>query len=483
MGKIRRKQILSRRKLDHLLLVAVLVMGGCSSENPSDPLVVDVPTEQTTDFSSQQAGSGGDQFLQTPISDQGGLPPVEWVERESDENSGENCATFSATAERSELQVSKEVPVEVVEEVVDEVVEEIVEEVVEEVPVSIYIMLDQSGSMWNIDIWSLIGGILGQPVPRLKWETAVDSINAFINDPNSSGYNVALQYFPIVDATCDGSVYDTPAVPMGRLPGNTPAIANSLSQQGGTGNGTPIEPALIGATEYCKNFKNDPVANPEGENCVVVLITDGMPTDCSGDAAYLANIAGEAYRNDGITTFAVGMDGADFDVLNMVAEQGQGDNDCHPDDPSYYCCNVNADMTLLQALETIREFVTTEVTTYETHYETNYVTRVETRTEYETVIETETLDCEWEIPPPPEKEVFDKNKVNVELSTTELPGDKTIIPMAKDETSCEDKVAWHYDNPDNPTRIVACPETCDVIKSAELGSIDIVLGCQVVTIE
>jgi hypothetical protein len=470
---MKRNQRVSREKLCFSLLVAVLVMSGCSAENSSSPNAMNTPMGQSAGFSSQQAGSGGSQIVPVPISGQAGPQPFEWDERESDENSPDSCATFSATAKRWEVQVPKEVPVEVPVEVVEEVVEEVVTEVKEALPISIYIMLDISLSMLIPDATLLPKSV-----------TAVDAITTFVNDPNSAGISVAFGAFPYGSMGCDGAAYANPVVPMGVLPDNAGAIAAGVALALPLYNSTPTEPALIGATRYCAQYKRDPVANPDGNDCAVIFITDGLPADCNTNSTYLAGIARDAYNNHGVTTFAVGMFGADFFMLNELAEAGQGPHDCHPDDPNLYACAVdNPNMNLLQALELIRDYITTYETTYETTYVTTYVTRTEIEIQYETVVETETLDCEWQIPPPPEGEVFDKNKANVELSMTGRPEDGRIIPMAANEAACGNELAWYYDNPDNPTRIIACPQTCNVIKSAELGTIDIVLGCEVVLIE
>jgi len=37
--------------------------------------------------------------------------------------------------------------------------------------------------------------------------------------------------------------------------------------------------------------------------------------------------------------------------------------------------------------------------------------------------------------------------------------------------------AWYYDDPANPTRILACPQVCDQVKTTD-AQIDIVVGCE-----
>ncbi len=475
------------------LLVAAFVLSGCSAENPTGGLgSVDITGQQQpgdgadpgngaggtstgtgagagtgTGTGGQGAGaydpgsppgspgSAGTQAAGNAAIQAGSAPPPpsgEWTVPTGGSGSALDCATFSAAARQHEIQVEREVEVEVKEPQ----------------PVSIYIMLDHSGSMWIPDPLSIIVDPAGF-MYAFKWIAAVDSITNFVNDPASANINVALQYFPMTGGTCAASPYDTPAVSMGRLPGHATAITDSLVLVLEGGEGTPIEPALRGGTEYCRQFQNDPAANPDGEDCVLVLITDGWPTECSQDPAQLAAIAGEAYDNDGIYTFAVGMAGADFIGLDQIAQRGQGGHDCNPNGP-FVACDVSSGMTLLEALELIR----------------SYVVRIETHIEYETVIETEALECEWTIPDPPQGENLDLQKVNAEFSPTGAQADKDTIPMADDESACGSAVAWYYgydEGERDPTRIVACPEACNTIQSAERGTIDIVIGCEVVRLE
>ncbi len=368
----------------------------------------------------------------------------QWVEL--DGGTGGACAAFSAEAEHVEITQETEVPYEVTEAE----------------PVAIYMMLDQSGSMMIPDI---------SIMPR--WNVAYDAINAFVNDPLSANIYVALQYFPLPNALCDVNAYQVPDVPLGMLPGHATAIMTSLNTHVPFNNDTPIEPALAGATSFCQQYKSDPAANPDNLDCAVVLITDGMPSACNQDYNYISDIAGNAFNGTpSVYTFAIGMFGADFVLMNQIAEKGG--TDCTPaPDGSFnaadgFACDVSAGMTLVQALEIIREYIVT----------------METRIEYEIVTETVPLECEWEIPPPPENENFDRNEVNVEFSPTGTDADKQIIGMVETEAECsESELSWHYDNPTDPKRIIACPHACDTIKAAPNGKINILLGCQTILLE
>jgi hypothetical protein len=421
------------------LLLLFAVLHACSAESTN-----------RGDYSATSAGSGGyagTAGTQEPGGTAGIPLGIVRTRGDSAANTGTSgsvdsgadaCAVVSKAAQQVEVQTQKEVQVKVEEYL----------------PVAIYIMLDQSASM-------LIPGLVGSNPFALKWQVAYDSITAFINDPLSENIDVAIQYFPLGALACDASIYAKPDVPIGRLPAQASVISASLTAHSPFSDNTPVEPALSGATSFCASFKNDTVKNPDHEDCAVIFITDGMPNGCNQDSNALASIAGDAFKNSpNVKTFAIGMSGADFNLLNLISQSGG--TDCTPNDPATYACDVSSGMTLLEALELIRQSIT----------------RIETHMETQTVVQTIALDCEWTIPEPPSGENFDRGTVNVEFSPTGSQTDKQILGMIPTGRDCGTDLGWHYDVPDAPTRIVACPETCKTIKSAQLATINIVLGCE-----
>lgn len=355
---------------------------------------------------------------------------------------GKACAATSVRAETIEVTTEVEVPYEVVEEV----------------PTVLYFMLDRSGSMVNdsFDLGNLLCGLFGGTCtsPTTKWEYAVQALSAFVQDPASAGLEAALHYFP-GGGQCDGTGYDVPTVPMTPLPDST-AIIGSLAAQNPSDN-TPTAGALRGATTYCANYN---AASPD-KQCVVVLITDGQPTDCDPrDGDGLGAIAEAAYTSGGVKTYAVGMDGADFGVLNRIAELGTGD--CTPNDPATFACDVTASSgnTFIDALNLIRSRASTR-----------------TRTEVQTEVQSTILECEWDIPEPPPDEIFDPELVNVQF--TAGSGDPQTIGAVETEADCANvESGWYYDNPADPQRVAVCPQTCDVIQTISDAQIDVLLGCE-----
>ena len=321
----------------------------------------------------------------------------------------------------------------------------IIEEMITEVqPVALYVMLDQSASMQTAGLW----------------DPAKLALKAFVDDASSAGVDLALDYFPPIDAMgdCAGVGYDVPSVAMGRLPAHAPNIHASLDALPVAGGfGTPIEGALRGVTSFCQTFQ---ASNPM-EKCVAVLVTDGYPQfGCSEDYAVIAQVAADAHAA-GVTTFAVGLEGADFALLDMIAMAG-GAEDCSTA-PDRFACDVSGGASqLVDALNNIRDVVTTTMT----------------HTVVTTMIEETPLECEWEVPDSPDMP-FDKMLVNVELSS---PAGEVALGLVEDEDECAAR-GWHYDDFEEPTRIIACEETCDLIQSTAMARIDILLGCETVPLE
>jgi hypothetical protein len=78
----------------------------------------------------------------------------------------------------------------------------------------------------------------------------------------------------------------------------------------------------------------------------------------------------------------------------------------------------------------------------------------QTQTDFQAAIDQireQVVSCNIAIPPPPDGETLDPNKVNVELT---LGG--TVVPLSQNVT-CEDGVGWRYDDPGNRPRSTCAP--------------------------
>jgi hypothetical protein len=87
------------------------------------------------------------------------------------------------------------------------------------------------------------------------------------------------------------------------------------------------------------------------------------------------------------------------------------------------------------------------------------------------------IACEWELPAPPDGQTFSVDLVQVNR-TTEASGTVEFDRVASTADCGPD--SWHFDDPFNPTRILACPETCESMQGEDGGSIDIAFSCELV---
>lgn len=92
------------------------------------------------------------------------------------------------------------------------------------------------------------------------------------------------------------------------------------------------------------------------------------------------------------------------------------------------------------------------------------------------IIGSGVLDCQWLIPPPPPGEELDPNKVNVKFTAGD--GTEYIIYHVDSAADCDPvRGGWYYDDNDNPTTIILCPASCDLVQADPEGRIDILFGC------
>ncbi len=86
--------------------------------------------------------------------------------------------------------------------------------------------------------------------------------------------------------------------------------------------------------------------------------------------------------------------------------------------------------------------------------------------------------CEWPLPSPDNRqELLDLESVNVRYTTSTgfgvLMGQ---VPAAGDCATAD--LAWYFDDPTQPTKIVACPATCDVLTANGITTVKALFGCE-----
>jgi hypothetical protein len=318
-------------------------------------------------------------------------------------------------------------------------------------PVALFIMQDRSSSMWT-----------GRPSPASpeSWRNSTNAVRAFVNDPASQGIDVGLGVFPPMNPIdsqnqgdcAAGSDCGTPLVPIAALPGNAQPIISGYTTADPTnidGNNTPTECALRGMINTCLRFQSTSVT---GEQCVAVLVTDGTPTRCSTNQQTLIGIVQQGH-DLGVTTYVLGLPGADINFLNQVANVGG---------TSAAIDVTGGSQSFIAALNNIRQAVSVQTTT-----------QVSTP-----VVVSTPLPCKWGVPTPPAGQTFDPSKVNVQFTP---PGGAPVkfghvtSAAACDQTTQD---AWYYDDENNPTEVLACPNACrGTLHNSAGAQVELLFGC------
>ena len=77
------------------------------------------------------------------------------------------------------------------------------------------------------------------------------------------------------------------------------------------------------------------------------------------------------------------------------------------------------------------------------------------------------------------KNTTDPGKVNIDF--TPKGASPTRLVHVKDAAQCDPVIGgWYYDDPQRPTRLVVCSQTCERFKKDAGGQVDVVLGCTTV---
>lgn len=86
--------------------------------------------------------------------------------------------------------------------------------------------------------------------------------------------------------------------------------------------------------------------------------------------------------------------------------------------------------------------------------------------------------CEWVLPTLDDRQQqLDLENVNVRYTTDK--GFGVLMGSVATPTECASvDLGWYFDNPDKPTKIVACPETCEVLTSRQVTEVNALFGCK-----
>jgi len=259
---------------------------------------------------------------------------------------------------------------------------------------------------------------------------------------------------PCTNATnCSAGAYAKPAVEIGLVSRNLPLVEQALKFQTPQGL-TPTGPALQGAIDHAREFG----ASHPDETVVVLLATDGLPTQCGQDATNqgrgvlesidnVADIAASGLSgNNPVRTFVFGVfqagDAGGIANVNRIAKAGGTEQAAIIDSSG------EVDEQFLDALRSIR---------------------------------SGQLGCEFQLPA--STAPLDYFKVNLQFRSG---SSAQQLPFVRDGAGCSaSPVGWHYDvdpNQSRPSSIQVCPDVCAQIKAADsaAASIQMQLGCATV---
>jgi hypothetical protein len=97
------------------------------------------------------------------------------------------------------------------------------------------------------------------------------------------------------------------------------------------------------------------------------------------------------------------------------------------------------------------------------------------------VVQSSQVDCVLAIPPPPQGEELDIDKVNVDLVSGD---DVTVVPNVGDPAGCGGGDGWYYDDPASPANVVLCPASCEQAQELagpnQPGKVEVRFGCDTV---
>jgi archaellum component FlaF (FlaF/FlaG flagellin family) len=303
-----------------------------------------------------------------------------------------------------------------------------------------------------------------------KWPAATAALEAIFANMQmnaDTGIGVGLLVFSdSKDKTGGNGPYPEPTVDVPiNFVGTAQQSALDTRLSGTPRNGTPTGTAMQGGYSELESYVNMTPLPPGGQK-VLVLITDGVPTDncAQNGGSYTSNACvveagGEltkASPQGPILTFVIGVgvypstDLTNFDpsfLGNVAQAGGTGPKGCNPNENTAGAtdlCYFEVDPTAGSQAAT------------ETAFE-NAIN----------AIRGQVVSCTFPLNVNPEAGTLDPTKVNVTV-------DGTTVPQSATD-------GWSYNNPTDPTAIVFNGAACTSLKSDTMANVQIVLGCATVT--
>ena len=291
-----------------------------------------------------------------------------------------------------------------------------------------------------------VSGSMGNNPARfaLKWVPVVAATEAFFAATDAAAISASMTFFPTESAEtrCTDAAYLAPDVPLTPLPSPDFATAiralNMIDATSPWRSSTPTLHAFNGVASTLRAA----ATGVDNLTEAIVLVTDGVPQNCSGPADDTNNVA-SAIQASGIKTFVVG-------VANTAAT-GPAEN-----------------------LSYMHQFATAGGTGQAFVIETGDPAK--TQADFKAVIDSirgVAVSCNMEIPLPPVGTAFVPEKVNV-VYGNELGEQRTL----NYDQSCADADAWRYDDLTTPRTIVLCQNACDIAQSNVSARLSVEFGCE-----
>lgn len=390
-------------------------------------------------------------------------------------------------------------------------------------PLDLYVMMDSSGSMAE----PTASGVS-------KWDAIRSALTAFLQDPQSDGLGVGLQYFPLLrpnvpdqcstDAMCNGQgpcgIARACNSPTASIACNTNAdcplgitcelvgacfdpagnvILCLPARPGFVCNNNPLDPCLPLAG-YCDNRDLCPAASyatpavevaplPGAANELVASLNARVPDGLTPTGGALAGAVTHAQAlaranpthrvavvmaTDGLPSECTPLDIPGIAAIASSAAAGT------PSISTFvigvFAPDEQADaQTNLNALAAAGGTRSAFIVTTNQNVAAGFVNALN-------AIRTTALSCEYAIPASgPDGGALDYFSVNVEF--TSGAGQTVTIGNVPNQAGCSPtKGGWYYDADPNaggtPHTISICDTTCSQLRADNAGRVDILLGCK-----
>jgi hypothetical protein len=266
--------------------------------------------------------------------------------------------------------------------------------------------------------------------PEEKYPPVAMGLKSFLASPKNARLSASLHFFSGGgdDLECRTTMVDRfakPDVALTPLP-DPGTFGQKLTAEIYTpfDAGTPTSAAIRGALKYATQIKK-----PDRQQ-VMVLATDGMPRSCGGMTEALVALDEAAKK---MKVYIIGVGGS-LNLDEMAQHGGTG----------------------TASMVTVGD-------------------PVKTATEFAAVLSKvrgDVQSCDFDIPPPSVGSL-DLGQVNVLAKTS--TGTQTI-----NKTDCADGTGWHFNDPNNPTRVALCLKSCDGVRFDASVKIEVLFGCQTV---